>query len=170
MPKGKTKALAKGEAVKLGAGEKLGPRYKKKVPCSLDGDERAVKSDRIVEALGETKVEKGLMKEATSGHRKIINELVKEVENLREQLAAGTEMREVYVAERKNYREDLVEVYRLDTMEMVESRPLTKEERQDAFPIVARARRGKKAEPAAEGGEEKEAEVPAGDDDEGEET
>src|SRR4051812_37003184 len=128
--------------------EDLGKPFKKEVLCGISGDAKAAKQDRITEALGEIKKTKGEMKEATSGHRKTIRELENEVENLRTQVTSGKELRAVSVAEHKDYRRNLVEIVRVDTREVVETREMTMDERQQTFetspPSKEKGTRGRK--------------------------
>lgn len=130
--------------------EGAGKPYKKDVPCGLSDDAKKGKLERIAEALGDKKEVKAAMKLATSEHRTRINELDKEMEVLREQVATGKELRSVSVVERKDYRKNLVEILRVDTRDVVETREMTTEERQETFPEVPRGKKGQRALPPGE--------------------
>ena len=133
----------------------LGKPFKKEVHVGLSKDAKDEKLDRIAKALGERKDVKAEAKLATSDHRTRINELDKEIETLREQVATGKELRSVSVAEFKDYRKNVVSIVRVDTREVVETREMTADERQETFPEVPRgAKKGqKRLGPAAEIGE-----------------
>jgi hypothetical protein len=138
----------------------LGKPYKKEVLCGISEDVKKTKQDRITEALGDVKKTKGEMKEATSGHRKAIRELENEIENLRTQVTSGKELRAVSVAEHKDFRRNLVEIVRVDTREVVDTREMTIDERQETFPDAPRGRKQRALSPGdalatarAEGGE-----------------
>jgi uncharacterized coiled-coil DUF342 family protein len=123
----------------------MGKPFKKDVLVGLSKDVKEKKLERIAEALGEVKETKGEMKLAMSEHRTKIRDLEKEVEALREQVATGKELRSVSVAEVKDYRANVVSIVRVDTKEVVETRAMTTDERQETFPEVPRGGRGKKA-------------------------
>lgn len=118
--------------------EDLGKPFKKEVLCGISEDSKRQKLGRIAEALGEKKEVKAEMKLATSTHRAQINDLDKEMEVLREQVATAKELRSVSVAEHKDYRKNVVEIVRVDTREVVETREMTADERQEMFPEAPR--------------------------------
>lgn len=125
----------------------VGKPFKKEVLVGLSKEAKDKKLERIAEALGEKKQVKAEAKLATSDHRTRINELDKEMETLREQVATSKELRSVSVVEHKDYRRNVVEIARADTREVVETREMTVEERQQTFPDAPRGAkaRGKAA-------------------------
>lgn len=118
----------------------LGKPFKKEVLCGISEDVKKTKLERIASALGEKKDVKAEMKLATSEYRTRINELDKEMETLREQVSEGKELRSVSVAEHKDYRRNVVEIVRADTREIVETREMTADERQQTFPEPPRGK------------------------------
>lgn len=125
--------------------------FKKAVPVDLKPGDVEKKQRRIVKALGEIKKTKGEAKLATAEHRKTINELSSEVEALREQLDAGTEMKDVSCVTVKDFRNNVVKTLRVDTRAVVETREMTADERQETFPELPRGAAKKRGRgPAAD--------------------
>ena len=145
--------MAKASKAKKGK-EDESPPFKKAVPVDLAEADIKKKEKRIVKALTAVKETRADMKLATSEHRSAIRDLEKEIDTLREQIEEGAETKEVLCVNVMDYRNNVVKTLRKDTRQIVETREMTAEERQQTFPELptgAAKKKGRGAKPLPPG-------------------
>lgn len=109
-----------------------GPIFQR-LPCALSEAEKALRADELareVKRHGEIELAK---KAAAEAHAKELKESDRRIGELAEQVRTGVEPREVECQEVVRFARNLVETIRLDTGEVVSSRAMRPEERQEAI-------------------------------------
>lgn len=122
--------------------------FSERLPCELMPSEVESKSAELareVKRHGELELEK---KTAVAEFSAQLKESDRRIGELAEEVRERREYREVMCAERVGFPANVVEIYRLDTGEVVRKRPLTEDERQTemfaAGEFAAVAERGRK--------------------------
>lgn len=103
------------------------------LPCVLTSTEKALKADELareVDRHAELEREK---KSAAEGYAKDLKESDRKIAQLAEEVRTGVAQRPVECTERRVFGANLVELVRADTGEVVGSRAMTAQERQEAF-------------------------------------
>ena len=112
------------------------PEIRETLRVSLTPDELLVKSRELARYLQETRD----LEESIARERKQQSEMLKdrreEAQRLAEDVATGTEVREVSCVEVLRYRERLVDIVRIDNHEVVRTRAMQPEERQRDLFVV----------------------------------
>jgi uncharacterized FlaG/YvyC family protein len=107
--------------------------FTEKQPCELTRDEKLRKADQMAQHF-KTRAEKEVeAKSIAEGYKRELKTLDHEIADRAEEVRTGVEYRNVDCAERARYRDNQVDVIRLDTGEVVRSRPMTITERQDSL-------------------------------------
>ena len=110
----------------------------KNLPCQLTAEEKAQKAYKLVQLLVSLDEVEEERKTITSEYRSRLKGLRLESTRLREVYRSGIESRPVPVEEQPDSRRGEVYVIRLDTGEVVSTRPMTADERQGAIQFYKR--------------------------------
>ena len=105
------------------------------LPCVLSRDEKAVKSDELVKRLDEKEVLEERKKSAADDFKRLITAKDCEVRKLAREISTGIEYREVECDEILSFGRNQVDLIRKDTGEIVSSRTMRPEERQEALAL-----------------------------------
>lgn len=111
--------------------------FVEKLGCELTREEQLGKGSEMAELIkqhGEVETE---AKSVADGFKRQIKDLDRKITDRAEEVRTGVERRLVPCTERGRWRDNLVDVVRLDTGEVVRSRPMTESERQQALPFGA---------------------------------
>jgi hypothetical protein len=111
--------------------------FVEKLPCELTREETLAKGAEMalmIKQHGEVELE---AKETADTFKKQFKRLDRTISERAEEVRTGVEHRLVPCTERGRYRENMVDVVRLDTGEIVRSRPMTESEKQQALPFGA---------------------------------
>jgi hypothetical protein len=108
---------------------------KRELPVFLTEDELAAKAQELVKVIAETEAAEGKLKLESSMAREDIKELRKKSSRLAATVRNKTECRQVSCAWEIDYLSGIRNLIRTDTGEIVESRTLTVEERQQKLPL-----------------------------------
>lgn len=103
---------------------------KRTLPVYLTEDERMAASKKLAETLWERDQKQDEAKSKAAEYRDGIKKLSVTISELQTVVQSGVQHRLVDCEDRKNVAAGTVETYRLDTGEMVESRPMTGVEKQ----------------------------------------
>jgi hypothetical protein len=101
-----------------------------KLPCTLSASEKARKSDELAREVSRhaaLELEKSLTAKALGEQIKVSD---RKITDLAEQIRTGVENREVKCSTEKDFVHNVVHTRRLDTKEIVSSRPMQAGERQ----------------------------------------
>lgn len=111
----------------------------KKLPVQLSNDEIRLKGQDLSRKLQELEDVDEARKEAMRDYKDRIDALKGESRRLAHIVTEGKEPREVPCETVRNDDNGTIELVRLDTVEVIDSRPMTPEERQRPlpFPMVA---------------------------------
>ena len=106
-----------------------------KLPCELTVEERLQRGKALAGVLSSIALEESRQEMV----RKDMKSQIASLESQRDQVASvvssGSEIRDVEVEDRANFSTFTFERVRLDTNEVIFSRPLTPEERQEKLPL-----------------------------------
>lgn len=105
------------------------------LPVTLSDTERKQRAERLAECIQKKAAISADRKTATSLAYRATQEVDAEIQVLSEVVSKGQETREVEVEERKDLGRRVLEVFRTDTKELVDSRQLSIEETQDDLPF-----------------------------------
>jgi hypothetical protein len=109
--------------------------FVEKLPCELTRDEKLNKADQMAEHL-KTRAEVELEAQTAAGtFKRQLKELDRAIGDRAEEVRSGVEYRPVECACRDRFRDNQVDVVRLDTGEIVRSRPMTLQERQGSLSL-----------------------------------
>jgi hypothetical protein len=128
--------------------EPLGPTFERELACRLTAEEMIRKGTEELALRDQAAEIEQEIKERNKPAKKEIRGHLAKADALRTQRTGREEWRKVRCAERPNYRRGLVEVVRLDTMAVHETRPMTASERQQGFPWAPRKEPGVSAKGA----------------------
>lgn len=106
------------------------PEFARELPVDLTVEELAKKSDKLVNAELRLESQKAEKKAVVSEHNKSIKDTSEEIAALVAQLKAKTELRSVKCFERRDFATNKVDVIRCDNGQVVESRAMSLEDRQ----------------------------------------
>jgi sulfate adenylyltransferase subunit 1 (EFTu-like GTPase family) len=110
--------------------------FVEKLPCELTRDEKLMKADQMAEHL-KTRAEVELEASSVAGtFKRQLKELDRAIGDRAEEIRSGVEYRPVECAMRDRFRDNQVDTVRLDTGEIVRSRPMTIQERQGSLSLV----------------------------------
>jgi len=101
-----------------------------RLPCTLSSSEKARKSDELAREIAHRKAletEKGLV---ARGLADKLKESGRRIDDLAEEVRTGVELRDVKCSTVKDFEHNVVHTRRLDTKEIVSSRPMQAGERQ----------------------------------------
>jgi len=105
------------------------------LPVYLSDEECKAAARKLAETLWEKEQKEAEAKDSAATYRDAIKTMAETISELKTVVRSGVEHRLVDCEDRKNMAAGTTEIYRLDTGEMVESRPLSALERQaDMFP------------------------------------
>jgi hypothetical protein len=105
------------------------------LPVALSADERAQRSLRLAERLSRRRDVQHEKRTAVEIAGRELRDLELEIDALTEIVASGHEIREVRCTERRDLDRRVLEVVRLDTDDIVDSRPLVEAELQVELPL-----------------------------------
>ena len=105
-------------------------RFTEELPCKLTEAEKVLRGDQLVQKLAERDKVHADAKADAAAYRKDLEEIDATVSSIAKAIRDGSELREVDVIERPNYTIDQVELVRLDTSEVYETRAFEHDERQ----------------------------------------
>ena len=111
----------------------------RKLPIHLTDDERNTKARHATSLLRERTLIEEQKREAVAGYADRIKELTAEINAAAEAARTGIEEREVEVSPKPNNERFVMEFYRDDTGDLVETRPMNEDEirtaRQQSLPM-----------------------------------
>jgi len=115
------------------------------LPVELTHEELEAKRKELASLFRRDRDAEQEKKDATKRLGEELKSIRQDLDNLEEQCTSGRELREVEVVEQADPNQGIMRVIRIDTGEVVSTRPLTADERQVAmFPqSVGRKRSGK---------------------------
>lgn len=105
------------------------PRYER-LSVKLTDEERMTRALKAAELSAKYDETEDKKKDVTATLAAEMKTLREEMAGLQRAVRSGTEVQPVQVEERRNEARRTIELYRLDTEELVHSRPMTVEERQ----------------------------------------
>lgn len=109
--------------------------FVEKLPCELTRDEKLMKADQMAECL-KMRAEVELEAQTVAGtFKRRLKELDRDIGDRAEEVRSGVEYRPVECAMRDRFRDNQVDTVRLDTGEIVRSRPMTITERQGSLSL-----------------------------------
>lgn len=109
--------------------------FVEQLPCKLTPAEKEIRSDEMARLQLER--ERITLEKSLSAQRyaKDLKEAERRMGELAEQVRTGVEYREVRVEERRNFEQNVIQVFRLDTNTVCGERAMRSEERQaELFP------------------------------------
>jgi hypothetical protein len=110
------------------------------LPVRLNEEELLTKASLLSTKVHELAIEEDDQKDAKAAMKKRLDDLNREITDVARIVREKVEPRPVEVHESKNYARRIVEIVRVDTGEVVDSRPMTEQERNvDLFPEVREA-------------------------------
>lgn len=107
--------------------------FVEKLPCDLTRDEMLQKAEEMATQLKERAEVELTAKESAGEFKDQMKRLDRTIADRAEEVRTGVEYRQVECTERGDFRRNLVQVVRLDTGEIVRSRPMAVHERQDSL-------------------------------------
>jgi hypothetical protein len=111
------------------------------LPVKLTEAEIQQKANALAEKVDEQAVVKTLAKGAAADYKKRLEDLTADASALSRQIRSRSEDRPVECIESPDYHRGMMDISRIDTGEVVDSRQLSYEERQQELPRVARSGR-----------------------------
>lgn len=127
------------------------PQYRQ-LPVQLTQEERMARAMTAAEKQGRYGEVEEHKKSVSSECGRELKELRSEIEDLQRAVRTGTERQDVQIETRRNEERRTVETVRLDTAEIVDTRPMTIEERQGKlFGIDGGKKDSKAAKPGSKG-------------------
>lgn len=106
------------------------------LPCHLSAHEKLLKSESLAERLKDVHTVDAERKEAMADFKQRADELEKQVDKLALEVRTGREYRQVECFESASYSDSKVDIVRKDTGEVVRSRAMHPNERQEKMPFV----------------------------------
>jgi hypothetical protein len=121
------------------------------LPCELTNEEKRLRGEALAQKRQEWEEVERARKAATQKAKAEQERIDAEADLLAEAIRTGREYRDIEVVERKNIDIRMMETIRMDTGEVIDSRPLRSDEMQTTlFPISG----GKNKKKASDGGGE----------------
>lgn len=105
----------------------------RELACRMTAPEKAVKSDQLVAALQDKDALEDRKKASADEFKSLITDKDRAIKKLTREVATGVEYREVDCGEVLVFARNQVDLVRLDTGEVVDSRTMRPEERQEAM-------------------------------------
>lgn len=105
--------------------------FAERLSCRLTAQETLRKGAELVETMADKGLLELEIKEQTSTLKAQVKKLSQRSDALALEIRTGEEYRQVECTERRDFRNNLVDVVRMDTGEVVRSRPMTAGERQE---------------------------------------
>lgn len=110
------------------------------LPVLLNAEELLTKASLLSAKVHELAMEEEDQKDTKAAMKKRVDELNREITDVARIVREKAEPRPVEVHESKNYTRRIVEIVRVDTGEVIDSRPMTEQERNvELFPEVREA-------------------------------
>jgi hypothetical protein len=106
------------------------------LPCHLSAHEKLLKSESLAERLKDVHVAEAEKKDAMEEFKLRLGGLEKQIDKLALEVRTGREYREVECFESASYSDNKVDIVRKDTGEVVRSRAMHPNERQEKMPFV----------------------------------
>lgn len=100
------------------------------LPVGLTDDELDQRRDRLVNLLREAQLVESEKKMANTAFANKLKDLNDEIHTIAAEVRSREEYRDVSIAKRKNFTLGVLEVFRIDTGEIVDSDPLGPKDRQ----------------------------------------
>ncbi len=119
------------------------PQFRQ-LPVKLTDEERMTRATTAAEKqreIGQIETQK---KEVSSELGRKLKDLRKEIETIQRAVLTGSEHQKVQVEERRNEERRTIETVRLDTVEVIDTRPMTFEERQGKLALEAEKKTARK--------------------------
>ena len=107
--------------------------FKESLPCLLTSQEKLVKGEELVKRLEEKEDLEDKKKKSADDFKGAISIKEFDVKRLARQIGTGIEHREIECRELFHFARNLVETIRMDTGEVIRSRAMRVEERQEGF-------------------------------------
>jgi hypothetical protein len=107
----------------------------RRLPCKLTDQERQFKGDQLVQKMHAMEEAEDLFEVIRDSHKTRIKEFEKEISVLSRVIRERSEERDVEVTEDKDYESKTAKTIRLDTGDVVDSRPLSPQELQRPIPF-----------------------------------
>jgi hypothetical protein len=117
--------------------DKAGPKFERELEVPISKAIRDKKLERIAEIGDLVEIEQAKLRAEGAGRRETIKGFHGEEKRLREDVKKSTELRKVKCVTKMNYRENIVQVIRIDTKVEVERREMTVLERQEKMKYPA---------------------------------
>lgn len=105
-------------------------RFVEQLPCRLRESEKLLKSEELAEQLRQREIVEAEKKEANDAFKARLSEADRQVQRLAHEIRTGEEYRAVQCTEIGRWSENVVDIVRSDTGEVVRSRPMAAGERQ----------------------------------------
>ncbi len=102
----------------------------RRLPCKLTDQERQFKGDQLVQKMHAMEEAEDLFEVIRDSHKTRMKEFEKEISVLSRVIRERSEERDVEITENKDYESKTAQTVRLDTGEVVDTRPLTPQELQ----------------------------------------
>lgn len=115
----------------------MGNKYTKDLPCVMTDDEKRLKGSAIAAAVSEKAELEAEKKEFGEDIKKRMGAVEKRISALAHELSTGKEVRAVECAEYEKYATRMVDLVRLDTGEVIFSRPMRPDELQTSMEMRA---------------------------------
>jgi len=119
------------------------PNYRK-LPVKLTEKERMARAMTAAEKQSKYSLVEEQKKASSSELGRKLKDLRREIEDLQDAVRTGSEQQNVQIVHRRNESRCTIETVRLDTAEVIESRPMTIEERQRDLDFNGKKARVKK--------------------------
>jgi hypothetical protein len=111
----------------------MGNKYVKDLPCAMTDDEKRLKGIALAQAVEEKRALDAEKKEWSEEHKSRVGRVDTRIFQLSHQVTTGRETRAVDCAEYERYPAHMVDLVRLDSGEVVFSRPMRPDELQTSM-------------------------------------
>jgi hypothetical protein len=106
-----------------------------KLPVKLTDKDLKMKGDELAKEVQKLADLKNAMKQSAEGFKSQRSKVELEIDRLKQLILSKTELRDVEVRENKNYKAKVVSTVRLDTREVIHTRPMKAHELQRPLPL-----------------------------------
>jgi hypothetical protein len=113
----------------------MGKRMIKQLPVKMTDAEKLVKNQQLVKELENKQLLELEKKAFAEKHKAKVSEVDEAISKLAQECRSGKEERPVECVEVPRYTDNMVDIVRDDTGDVVFSRPTTPEERQNGLPF-----------------------------------
>jgi len=111
----------------------MGNKYVKDLPCVMTDDEKRLKGIALAQAVEEKRALDAEKKEFSEEHKSRVGRVDTRIYRLSHEVTTGRETRSVDCAEYERYPAHMVDLVRLDSGEVVFSRPMRPDELQTSM-------------------------------------